>query len=535
MIGKASRRSSHVLSLLALLLVCCRIENLDYIYNSLWAEDGNIFIKQAYELGLTSILSPYQGYLHFYPRVVAWMTTLLPISITPLLFFVGWCWAFYYMAYIICESARKYSLGIVWSTFLIIFIAIQPAGETLYTLTNGQWYLAVALTLILLVPRPGEQRWLAKIWLMSICLTGPFVVIIAPFLFLRGVLYRDFYSRSWVYLLVAACAMTQLIFLLSSERVGSGISSASLSDMISAAVVFLTFGSSSDIISGAAWLVWLVFLISFINSYRSSSPFGIRQLFSFGLIGLAGVAVFLAAVFSLTGGLGSISPVAAGGRYYLVPYTLLLVAIFFVVTNNKVMCAIVCGCFLIIFSQQKGVLWRSNLQYSAFVELSKYAEGVDIPINPQWGTYPGWHFLSNGLVDAGDVDKFSREILNLTELVGSMGLIEGTSLTINVTSTDPQIQIPLNSYCTDSKYIGLRVEIHRENEGWGQIFWGVGDGFSEKNSLKRYYPSGHVTMDFAVEPKASLRQLRFDPSGKIGKIVIHDATLYCMHGNSKQI
>ena len=43
----------------------------------LWAEDGSIFLVQDEQLGLGAWLTPYNGYLHLLPRMVAWLTSRL--------------------------------------------------------------------------------------------------------------------------------------------------------------------------------------------------------------------------------------------------------------------------------------------------------------------------------------------------------------------------------------------------------------------------------------------------------------------------
>lgn len=41
----------------------------------LWAEDGSIFLVQDEQLGLAAWFTPYNGYLHLLPRIVAWVTS----------------------------------------------------------------------------------------------------------------------------------------------------------------------------------------------------------------------------------------------------------------------------------------------------------------------------------------------------------------------------------------------------------------------------------------------------------------------------
>ena len=52
-----------------------------------WAEDGAVFYQQAHEFGfLHSVLIPYSGYVHLFPRLIAGLSLLLPLSFVPLFF-----------------------------------------------------------------------------------------------------------------------------------------------------------------------------------------------------------------------------------------------------------------------------------------------------------------------------------------------------------------------------------------------------------------------------------------------------------------
>src|SRR5471030_1410712 len=50
----------------------------------LWAEDLGVFIAQAYETGARSFWTPYAGYLHALPRIVAYtLAKLASVRTTP--------------------------------------------------------------------------------------------------------------------------------------------------------------------------------------------------------------------------------------------------------------------------------------------------------------------------------------------------------------------------------------------------------------------------------------------------------------------
>jgi hypothetical protein len=53
----------------------------DAAYNTIWAEDGSVFLNQAINQGvLHAFTIPYAGYLHLVPRVLATVAALLPLQ-----------------------------------------------------------------------------------------------------------------------------------------------------------------------------------------------------------------------------------------------------------------------------------------------------------------------------------------------------------------------------------------------------------------------------------------------------------------------
>ncbi|MGH8032301.1 MAG: hypothetical protein ACREO8_08050 [Luteimonas sp.] len=51
-----------------------------------WAEDGIVFFQQQHHAGTSLLLEPYAGYLHFIPRLIAWISSVAPLEWVPLAF-----------------------------------------------------------------------------------------------------------------------------------------------------------------------------------------------------------------------------------------------------------------------------------------------------------------------------------------------------------------------------------------------------------------------------------------------------------------
>jgi hypothetical protein len=146
----------------------------------LWAEDGSIFLMQADLHGTSALLMPYMGYLHTFPRLVAW---LAPHLLDP-----AWWPAFYNgLSFLVWLAvlARLFSTrldlpGKPWLAFAMI--AVPHTGEVFFNVTNVQWLTAFVLIQQALIRPPinNAQRVTDLGILALVTLTGPFGVIFLP-------------------------------------------------------------------------------------------------------------------------------------------------------------------------------------------------------------------------------------------------------------------------------------------------------------------------------------------------------------------
>jgi len=145
-----------------------------------WHEDAVVFLTQQRANGfLEALLTPYAGYLHAYPRLIATAADALPLLWTPTLHLVGACLAWLVSALVVATSpvfvgtARRILAAVV-------LVAVPQGGEVFANLTNAQWPLAAALALLMVEP-PGARRltWQAPFVVVA-GLTGPFSLLIAP-------------------------------------------------------------------------------------------------------------------------------------------------------------------------------------------------------------------------------------------------------------------------------------------------------------------------------------------------------------------
>ena len=124
----------------------------------LWAEDGGVFLPEAYESGFWHFIEPYAGYQHLIPRLIAKIATSLPVTAIPA-FLVVCCWLL--LAWCLSEpaSARFTALraGSLVRIALCAGLCLAPGlVEVLGNLAN--LHSIAALWLLLLGARAAGAR-----------------------------------------------------------------------------------------------------------------------------------------------------------------------------------------------------------------------------------------------------------------------------------------------------------------------------------------------------------------------------------------
>ena len=130
-------------------LLALRMDGPYYIGKYLWAEDGNVFINQANQLGVGSIFLPYAGYLHVYPRTFAYLSSFFSLAVRCKFYLQAWWIAYWLM--LIAIITRVFDLRVNSFVVFIMCISIplqSNSGEVLFNITNSQWMLAVALCIL---------------------------------------------------------------------------------------------------------------------------------------------------------------------------------------------------------------------------------------------------------------------------------------------------------------------------------------------------------------------------------------------------
>jgi len=171
------------LLLLLLFIYLIRANNM-LAYAQFSHEDGLIFFQDAFQWGFRSIFHPYHGYFHTIQRIIAYVSSLLPMDFAPYIFnFSAFFINFLPVVLIFSDRTDKlfdnYHQKFVFS---LIYLLCPANSPVFITLTNIQWYLPIWVLIYLLADKSRSRNInIAEYILLSmVVITGPFIIIIFP-------------------------------------------------------------------------------------------------------------------------------------------------------------------------------------------------------------------------------------------------------------------------------------------------------------------------------------------------------------------
>ena len=167
-------------------------------YPQFWAEDGQNWFADAYNMGAASLFRSDAGYLLTLPRLVAIPAAHLSLQQAALLFnLVGISIQVGPAAFLMSRrfehvAPRSWVRAIVGIVYLLV-----PSFELNATMTNALWHLAI-LAVVVLMARPpaGAASRVFDVVVMVMCgLTGPFAALLLPVALVRMLVTRA--ERRW--------------------------------------------------------------------------------------------------------------------------------------------------------------------------------------------------------------------------------------------------------------------------------------------------------------------------------------------------
>lgn len=500
------------------------------VNNTLWAEDGKIFINQAREYGIYSIWEPYAGYFHVYPRFIAWVSCLFDLTLTPIVFFIGWILAYTSLIYIAANRALNLGLSATHATLISILLVAQPhSGEVFFNLTNAQWFTGAALAIYLLIPVKDASSVLEKLVVFIASLTGPFALLLTPVLFVQLIVYKDWKYRKFIYLTVVIAATIQLVAILFSSRLEQGGFDTNIIHWLTVIYTFFTFGKKSLIPLLAALFFWgmtirailLVVPAEFTKSNcRNYEVIGVTSL----LLVMSSGLFFLAGLVAIKTSLLNTSPMGSEARYFFTPYALIFIAAVLAASKQPKLLFRVHASLIVLTISTFSLFKGNDLQFQAFIEFAKQKSDVLIPIRPerQWNIflYPD---QSQKTSLKHIPDMLSIRSARMHNIVNQSSDFKH----FKATNSDAHFVFDITEKCRYSKYIGVEFSMPLHEGGAVEVSLENNDHDVKLQSLRRYSSVEDTLIHFALPIQNAIR-LRFYPSDKVGDFRLDSAKLYCL-------
>lgn len=305
-----------------------------FINPQFWAEDGFIFFHDAYYSGVNVLFKPYNGYLHLYPRLIAWMVENSTLSYVyfPLMYMLSWLFP---LGICIFYLFFKTKLSVFQKIILsILMTAVPVSAEVMLNLTNSQWLWSAFLVILVVSETPiGWGSWIIEILLIIIAgLSGP-LSIVFPVIYFINILVeinrKDRLVSSLRLLLLFFCGAIQLYFLLfHSNRISSEFTP--LSDVKYLKLIFdqysyFIFGNIQQSFSYLFYLLGALIILSFqfFLIFKNVKDQNKTSL----IFVVSGLLFFSVVMFESRSFQTVIHPFSSGMRYFYLPTLFLLFGI----------------------------------------------------------------------------------------------------------------------------------------------------------------------------------------------------------------
>ncbi|WP_093137377.1 hypothetical protein [Pseudoxanthomonas sp. GM95] len=374
-----------------------------------WAEDGVIWYRQAYELGVASLLHSQNGYFQTVSRMTALLSLNVPLEYAPL-FFNLVALFFNALPVLLINGARGVELLADRRVRLLLsflYVAHPYSGEVHVNVTNIHWHLAVAALLVIFFNDwRGSFRKISDLFLVVLCgLSGTFALFLAPI-----AVWRHWMSRSRRSLALAAlmslCAVLQLFFILATPETRTAAPNGATFEL------FWKIVGGQVVLGGLLGDMWLrvanrswwsaswipscvVSVVAVLLMARAWFKGGPRIMMVVALGGMVfGAALLSPQISSAEPQWPIFSRSTAGGRYAFLPILAMYVCILWQVFHEgrrpvRVVASAMLACVLFVAIPHSWVLPPyQDFEFSRSAqrfEAARAGSVIQIPINPS-----GW-------------------------------------------------------------------------------------------------------------------------------------------------
>ncbi|TGL35725.1 hypothetical protein [Leptospira perdikensis] len=384
----------------------------------LWAEDGQIFLRDEWVIGFPdTILILYAGYIHLVPRVIAFIANFFPYELIPFVFNFSAILIAAFSVSIFSISRYRY---IIKSDFLrsivVILICFAPVGiESIGNVTNVHFYLSFGVFLYALIG--GKLNGFSYIGIFIYVLFGmlsaPLAICYIPLFLIRPILCTTDRLR-WIFGVIFLLTVGYLIsmFYLGTRGTIAEIDWKFLSIplniekliRVSFSIYFINPNSLSFVsYFKYFWILEILFLFFYFKTFEKN---GIQNTLFFasylvaifvpillrgGLVLNEEQTSFLALVNGTKDSLYFLNVInLLVNRYGIVPYFIFCISVFSVMFNgedikrNFYTALIVSVIFLVLVRNSIFIKPFDDLKWNSYATQVRNKDNVVIPINPFW-------------------------------------------------------------------------------------------------------------------------------------------------------
>lgn len=191
----------------------------------LWAEDGARLVLDAETRSFwANLVTPYDGYLHTVPRVVAELMSVLPLTWAPAGFAVFAALSRTVIALVVFAASGGYLRSTPVRVALASLVVVLPAAnsEALGNLENLHWFLLFgAFWALLWRPSARGANGLAVSLVLAAALSSPLAFLLLPLAVLR--LWLPTWRERWVAVALGVGSLAQLGAALSATRTAMAV------------------------------------------------------------------------------------------------------------------------------------------------------------------------------------------------------------------------------------------------------------------------------------------------------------------------
>jgi len=356
-----------------------------------WAEDGGLFFTQAEHLRSWLLLTPYEGYLHLVPRLLAVLARNLPMIAAPALY----AWAPLVLTGLAAWGIQSPRVPLPGTAAAALAIALVPhTGEVYLTTCNLQWILAIGLFALAICRDPANWRQGAcDLLLLGVLgLTGPFIAAAFPLFAWRAWHRRTLWSAAlfaFAIVVLAIQAPSMLAYRPAPHHetfaVIHGVAVISQRILVSVAADHVSLGEAVCAFLGfavpgcLAWILW---------RRRQALPGGLELM-------AAGMLTMAASLYKVRFDTWNFDDLYNGDRYMFLHKVLLVWVVAAVAATSapavrRVLASAALAAFLISLPRFL-IPGYPDLHWRRYAERIDKGERVVVPILPEGYTltYPG--------------------------------------------------------------------------------------------------------------------------------------------------